>query len=133
MISSVTVTKFGTVRIVAVGVCASPIELKAHSRAALIRDFLIKYLIAPSLGIFGPARLVRRVWVAFFAIDEKAARDPWHRSCLIAKSGTMGTRPCRHVDAPAHTATNSRIAEDSCRGRLPVRRTLLRVPTHRKR
>src|SRR5262245_33215956 len=51
MISSVTVTKFGTVRIVAVGVCAFPGALKAHSRAALSRDFLIKYLIAPSLRI----------------------------------------------------------------------------------
>src|SRR5262245_40081708 len=51
MISSVTVTKFGTVRMVAVGVCPFPVVLKTHNRAALSRDFLIKYLITPSLGI----------------------------------------------------------------------------------
>jgi hypothetical protein len=32
------------------------------------------------------------VWVAFLAIDETATRDPWRRSCLIAGSGSMGTR-----------------------------------------
>src|SRR5262245_58919086 len=73
MISSVTEMKFGTVRIVAVGVCAFPVGLKAHSRAALSTDFLIKYLIALSLPwYFGPARLVRRVWVAYLAIDSHA-------------------------------------------------------------
>src|ERR1700687_5209150 len=78
MRSSVTVTKFGTVRIVAVGVWTCPVELKTHSRAALSRDFLIGYLIALSLGVSDQFAwfVVWRCWGSHFAIDETATRDP---------------------------------------------------------
>src|SRR5262249_3776061 len=103
MISSVTVTKFDTVRIVAVGVCAFPVELKAHSKAALSRDFLIKYLIVPSLGISDQLAWFVVVWVALSSCHRRDSHvRSLHRSCLIAGPGTMGTRPCRHA---ATTAT----------------------------
>jgi hypothetical protein len=105
MISSVTVTKFGTVRVVAVGgVCAFPAKLKEHSRAALSRDFLIKYLIAPSLGIsdqlawfvvFGSLILPStRQPRAILGADRASWQDRVQWGCGHAGKTMFPARPC---------------------------------------
>jgi len=109
MISSVTVTKFDTVRIVAVGVCAFPVELKAHSRAALSRDFLIKYLIVPSLGISDQLCLVRRCLGRFIILP--STRQP--RAILGTDRASLPDRvqwgrghAARRHDSDAETSSN---------------------------
>jgi hypothetical protein len=105
MISSVTVTKFDTVRIVAVGVCALPIELQAHIKAALSTDFQIKYLIAPSLGFSD-----QLAWFVVFGSLFCRRRDS--RAILGADRASLPDRVqwardhARTSMFPAHAAAN---------------------------
>src|SRR5262249_17807311 len=123
MISSVTVTKFDTVRIVAVGVCAFPVELKAHSRAALSKNVLIEYFIPPSLDVSDQLCLVRRVWVASFAIDETATCDPCADRASSTDRVQWGAAMPVYRCLPLRTPTDSPISRDSSRGRLPLWQT----------
>src|SRR5215468_10750046 len=135
MISSVTVTKFDTVRIVAVGVCAFPVEFKAHSRAALSKNVLIEYFIPPSLGISDQLCLVRRCLGRFIILP--STRQP--RAILGADRASLpdrvqwGAAMPAHRCFPARTATNPGLRGTRLRADCRSAGLWLRVPTHRKR